>query len=70
MRDNDQQSTASQETEELNMTNVDSTLLAVQPPISMNEPLPAQSTPESSIQIPTKEYLDKNFRKPDLQKQC
>ena len=52
------------------MTNVDSTPLVVQPPVSMNESLQTQSTPESSHQIPTKEYLDKIFRKPDLQKQC
>ena len=52
------------------MTNVDSTPLDVQLPVSMNESLQTQSTPESSHQIPTKEYLDKIFRKPDLQKQC
>ena len=27
-------------------------------------------TPEPSMEFPTKEFLDKNFRKPDLQKRC
>lgn len=74
MTDNNPQGPATQRTEGPNMSNDNSTAPTVQSPATTEvthlERPQAQHSSEPSPEFPTRAFLDKNYRKPNLQKRC